>query len=375
MADTTSITREPAESGIATPDAPARRTGLRRTLARAAVMASCLACGLVALPAIASATVDNTASQWAELGPLAYTGGVTQQVSAVYSISSPADWSTLLEDHGNQMSNGAVTDMWGQLNQSTGQDPDLSSSHDPFAVESQIPQANYLWEFVPASNNSGGLLSTGYGELVNRQSGLCLDVNGSDPNEYGDGATVDQWACGGGPNQEWTVTGSQGAYVLSPDIDNGTGALGIGNSTCDAQGDGDRVYVRTAGVAGDECDWWNIVQQPYDFATHQISVSEGRDEYDGRSYGCIANDWLRWNTDQPSVENSLGTLEYDMAWDYDNVSGGSVTVSAVQSPITPVGASADPNELFGGNVTYNNPNPGSQDGQILLYCDPTYTGA
>jgi Ricin-type beta-trefoil lectin domain-like len=115
----------------------------------------------------------------------------------VYSIQNLAEpGNTMLEDNDVDGGNGALTNVW-QAGAAQYQDP-MASSSDP-----QILAANHLWEFVPASNNTGGTILTGTGELVNRQSGLCLDINGSDPNEYGDGATVDQWTCGGGANQQW----------------------------------------------------------------------------------------------------------------------------------------------------------------------------
>jgi len=365
MSDITSITRERGMSAIATPAAPARRSGIRRTLARAATVGSCLACGLLAVPAIASATVSNTASQWAELGSLAYTGGQTNEVTAVYSIQNLAEpGDALLEDNGNAMSNGALTDVWGQVDQATGQDPMADQNGHSYGA---ITQANELWEFVPESGNTGGQITTGFGELINRQSGLCLDVNGSDPNEYGDGATVDQWTCGGGPNQEWTsldlnnFPGGSG-YTLVPDIDGGSGSLGVGNSTCNPQGSGDPVYVRTTGEAHNTCDEWNLQQTSYDFATYPLGVSaENLDESDNREYSCTPGYNLRVH----------GSNKFTYFYDFGDISSGGVGVDiSIQVDGEDGAGSSNPNEVTGFDYA-NNGNPNAGTGQILLYCDPS----
>jgi hypothetical protein len=62
------------------------------------------------------------------------------------------------------MQNEAPVDVWDQTNQATGQDPDNSNL--------PMTQANELWEFIPESSNVAGSITSGYGGLINRQSGL-----------------------------------------------------------------------------------------------------------------------------------------------------------------------------------------------------------
>jgi Ricin-type beta-trefoil lectin domain-like len=346
-----------------------RRRGLMTRAVLAGAGLAGVASVMLASTGVASATVDQTTSQYAELGPLAYTGDQASQVTAVYTIQNLAEPNDLLlEDHGNQMNNGALTDVWDQTDQGSYQDPTNDGNYP------QITQANELWEFVPSAGNTGGQITTGWGELINRQSGLCLDVNGSDPNEYGDGATVDQWTCGGGPNQEWTsldlneFPGGSG-YTLEPQSDNGAGDLGVGNSTCNPQGDGDQVYVRTTGQADNSCDEWNIAQASYDFATYPIYVPDTFNDNDGRTYDCLAGDNLRL-----SADSGPGNWFYDYAdlstttnLDYLDIQefapSNSNPNALVGSP--PAGPSLNYYNTGGGGAGYT--------GQIMLYCDPGST--
>jgi hypothetical protein len=378
---------------------PGRRPRRRGVLRSAVLSAACVA-GAAAVvlgtSAMAGATVSQTSSQWEELGPLAYTSDQASQVTAVYAIASPANYSLLLEDHGNQMNNGAVTDLWNQDNQATGQDP-MNGDYGP--TEPLITQANQLWEFVPQSDNSGGQITTGYGQLINRQSGLCLDINGAhSPNgyNYADGATVDQWQCvAGAANEEWSANyvdnGNGAGYVIYSELsmtnpDDDANVLGVGNgATCDATGDGEAVYSRTSVNA---CDVWDVQQTSYDFATYQVSVPAGALDYtaDNRSYECVNG----YNMRGLQYNGADGGNAYAGVWtaDFDNISTGSVSVlngnpgsgaDGVNHAAQADGATkhlnaaaTDTNEMPGGNFWYQSA-VGGDYGQVLLYCDPQST--
>lgn len=349
----------------------------KSSISRAVAVVSCVACGVLAAPTLAGATVNNTSSQWGQ--PSSPNGG---QVTAVYSIQSVGEATAggvsnaLLEDWANFANNGALTDVFAQVNQSTGQDPMATQNGHNYPM---ITQANELWEFVPQAGNTGGLLSSGYGELINRQSGLCLDVNGSDPNEYRDGASVDQWTCGGGPNQAWTLKSVSGfanaGWGLAPQSDNGTGVLGIGNGgSCTPHGNDDRVYVRTTGITSNPCDRWNVQQQSYDYATYPISIMAGAvtsGNNDNRTYGCLSASNLRESSYDPDYdaqridEGDSGSPTW--WWDYANISTGAATANNVLSQASD--PSNPPNSLAGGTLSYSSYTVG-QTGQILLYCDP-----
>ncbi|MEU6850395.1 RICIN domain-containing protein [Actinacidiphila alni] len=65
--------------------------------------------------------------------------------------------------------------------------------------------ANQTWTFTRQSD--------GTYQLVNRESGLCADVEGGSTSA---GARIIQWTCTGGSNQHWTVTGrSDGTYTVA----------------------------------------------------------------------------------------------------------------------------------------------------------------
>jgi hypothetical protein len=328
-----------------------RRPGLLR---RAALVATCLA-GAGTLMLLASgtafATVDQTSQQWAELGPDAYTGGQTSQVTAVYTIQNVAESGTeMLEDNGNNMNSGGTVDVWSQIYQTTNQDPNW-----PDDVSMDITQANYLWEYVPDDPSDGESIVDGPGELINRQSGLCLDVAN---NNTSDGAAIDQWACNGGSNQQWTALDLAGHFMLQPMLDQGTGFLGVGNgSTCTTSGDGDSVYVRTTGTAGNPCDEWTIQQASYDFGTYPLTVQKGEvggGNTDNRSYECVPSDKFRG----PSI-----------GWDWATASDAGVDVS--EDAGVPGGSTG---EVPGGVFWYYTVSGDGLIGQVILYCDPQQTG-
>jgi hypothetical protein len=344
MADTTLITREPAVSGIATPGAPSRRTGIRRTLARAATAASCLACGLLALPAIASATVNNTTSQWSQPPGIVYT---FQKVNNVGGDN-------LMEDNANAMSNGSLVDTWPLTNSGI----QAQQGNGPSVV-----QANMEWEFVPETSpvpNTGGSITTGWGQLINRQSGLCLDVNGA---STADAATVDQWQCvPGALNEEWgaVYNSARGGYVVQAEFDEA--ALGSNTMNCipNPNGTDNQIVARTFPSA---CTVWNIQRTSYQYATDIVTVPQAWDETDAATYGCLSGYTIRENP----VINSDDTAEGG-AWDpvYANLSdtGGMVIAKSDNS--------SDDYPIYQPAYT-NDGTSGTKSGQIAAYCDPNST--
>jgi Ricin-type beta-trefoil lectin domain-like len=327
------------------PDQPARAAGRPRRLGRfrratlaAAVLAS--AGGLMlAASGIAFASVDQTSPQWAELGSLASTTNQANQVTAVYTIQNVAEPGTeVLEDNGNNMNAGGTVDVWSKWYQTANQDPHGGT---------EITQANDLWEYVPDNASDGGSIVDGPGELINRQSGLCLDVAN---NNTSDGAAIDQWGCNGGSNQQWIALDLNGHFMLQPMLDQVTGFLGVGNgSTCTTSGDGDSVYVRTTGTDNNPCDEWDIQQASYDFATNSVSVT-GYTTKDDTSYGCLTGDTLRGKENAP---------------DYDNLSGPGVTPDLYN-------LSSQPGIFSGIDYVITNPDD-TEPGQVMLYCDPAST--
>jgi hypothetical protein len=335
------------------PEQPARTAGRPRRLGRfrratltAAVLAG--AGGLMlAASGIAFASVDQTTPQWAELGSLASTANQANQVTAVYTIQNVAEPGTeMLEDNGNSMAVNTTIDVWTRLYQGTDQDP--------YVTGSQITQANYLWEYVPDNAGNGRSIVNGYGELINRQSGLCLDDDGS-PSQTADGATITQYGCNGAASEQWTAKKIGSSYQVQAEVDNGGGALGVGNgSTCATHGDGDSVYVRTNGLSGNSCDEWTIQQASYDFATKSINVSSAGSS-DDTSYGCLTGETLRWH--------DLNTLDQDP--DFVNLGGPDVTPIPDADP-------SQPNLVDGIDYESMNFNE-TEPGQIMLYCDPAST--
>lgn len=80
----------------------------------------------------------------------------------------------LLEVNNNSTVDGGVVDTWQP------------------ATSGNATQANEVWVYQPSSANPG------YGQLVNQNSDLCLEVNGNS-------GALDQWSYAtGATNQLWT---------------------------------------------------------------------------------------------------------------------------------------------------------------------------
>jgi len=331
------------------PAPAARRLRRPRLLRRAALAVTCLAgVGGLMLAASGSAFavgLDQTSPQWAEIGPWGYTDDQSSDVTAVYTIQNVAELGTqMLQDRGNSMDNGGTVDMWSQVYQTTNQDNEGNGPYGP------ITQANYLWEFVPSNPANGPSIVDGPGELINRQSGLCLDILN---NNTANNAAIDQWTCNGGSNQQWGATPvSDGNYEITSVLDGNGSALGIGTqSTCILAGDGDSVSVYTTDQYN-TCEWWNIKQASYDFATYPVGVPDGATGVtDGRGYECVPGDVLR------------GSVTANPYWDYNSLGQAYVYISHEG----PSPAQYIPGSEIG---YYSADNPVNEIGQILLYCDP-----
>jgi Ricin-type beta-trefoil lectin domain-like len=268
----------------------------------------------------------------------------------------------MLEDNANSMSEGTPIDVWTQVEQGSYQDPGYVGDGELESNTGLITQANYLWEFVP-DNPAYPSIVQGPGELINRQSGLCLDVYQANT---GDGASLDQWPCNGGSNQQWGAYKDPWAnqYQIDSALDGYGGSLGVGNgSTCTTSGDGDSVYVRTTNTGtGNSCDWWTIQQASYDFATYPLPVQDaitGGPNTDNRGYECLTSDNVR--TRYPDVKTEF--------WP--------VIANASDSGVTPdysADLPATGNSVHGGMFSYTQyTHPGTLTGQVMLYCDPTST--
>jgi hypothetical protein len=340
-----------------TPDTTTGGRRGHRRFTRAAVLAATLAgasAALLSTAGFAGATVNTNPFPGQYAQPSAG--------SIIYSFSNTDSGSagTLLEDNGNAMTNGATVDTWA---------PYYFDNAGGSAGSGSILQANEQWAFVPVAANAGGSLLTGYGELVNRQSGLCLDINGSDPNEYGDGATVDQWACGGGPNQEWTATpnpygsGYEVTAALAGTYNgNYDGAyLGNNNEYCQPleNNNGDPIVTRASG--DNPCTNWNIQRVSYEFATNQWSVAQGAltGTTDTQEYNCISGYTMRLNPNP----NANGLTNY---YAYTNLSNSGVKVTE-DTPGDTQGGPAQP-EYYQADNGHEYLN-----GQVAFYCDPNTT--
>jgi hypothetical protein len=221
---------------------------------------------------------------------------------------------------------------------------------------------------VPENPNAGPSIADGPGELINRQSGLCLDVNASDPNYPGNGTTVDQWTCDGGANQQWSVGRRGSQYLLVSGLNNASD-LGVGNGTCSPQGDGDKVYLQQSGfgLPSTSCDEWTITPASYDFATHPMTALKnevGGGNVDNREYTCAPTDQFRQGM-EVNLQDWGGAL----------TAIGPVIVDAgdsrVQFDWTGSDAPDAVTTLAGSSFEYyQSTSTQYLDAQTMFYCDP-----
>jgi hypothetical protein len=309
---------------------------------------------LLASAGIAGATVSTSAPPYAQpaAGSIIYTFANLDSGSA----------GTLMEDNANNMNDGATVDTWA---------PYIFDNAGGNAGTGPVLQANEQWAFRPASSNAGGSITTGYGELVNRRSGLGLDITGSDPAEQeSDGATVDQWQCfSGAANEQWTAIptpGGSGYQVFSQFAGtyNGTydGAyLGTDNEYCQPLEDNNGTPVMTRTDGDSNCTSWQIQRVSYEFATNPWGVAQGAltGTTDTQIYNCVTGYTMR--TD-PEFGPGGGPNYYA----YTNLSDKGVYLTNDNSGTATIG-SAQPQYYQAGNGhEYLN-------GQIALYCDPDTT--
>jgi len=87
----------------------------------------------------------------------------------------------------------------------------------------------------PPSTPGPGNFTTAPMQIISKSSGKCLDISGASKNP---GSILQQWACWGGPNQQWDLSAnSDGSYQItsvnsgmSLDVNGGPSATGNGTS-------------------------------------------------------------------------------------------------------------------------------------------------
>ena len=371
---TSLISSQPETTGLDHPTGSSRPSQIRRRLRHLATAAVCVAGSagaLLATPAIAGATVNNNTPQY------------RQPPGTVYMLQKDngVNGENLLEDHGNSMSDGGLIDTWAQVNAPI----QASNGSGP-----SVTQANELWEFIPEDVN-GGTLTQSFGELRNRQSGLCLDINGQNTQDV---ATVDQWDCvPGAKNEEWTAkfesTGpAGGGWVIQSEMDGAY--LGSNTMGCVPNPDGtdNNIYARTNPSA---CTVWNVKPASYDYATNEVSSGTDIHETDSSLYGCLANQnvadtaYTMRQSGSPTMLPATQVIDYEN-YAYTNLSdsGDTILYTSQEDPETEwanTGPWSAPytnwvQQASGTGIAepeYVHYNAGSKDGQIMLYCDPPST--
>jgi hypothetical protein len=352
-----------------TPIPPVTRTdrpprGRRTVTARAAVFAACLAAAagglLVAAfaPAGAGATVSTGTPQYQQPPGILYT----------FQDLDSGSGATVLEDLNNETGNGAVVDT---------SPPVIVDQAGGTAETGPILQPSDQWAFIPAASNTGGSITTGYGELVNHQSGLCLDLNLSQATPTADLALVDQWQCvNGAQNEQFTATPdtADGGWSVQTEYDGAY--LGNNQEMClpdnfPGAENNVPVYLRTNGPS--PCTAWQIQRVSYEFATNIIRVPGGYPDRDPTTYSCNVPGYTLRQGTNPTPNSSNGTAYYYPA--YTNLSDdglGNTGTYDEQVDIEFADDSSTPGPLAEPLYVHSNA-PYWQNGQLLLYCDPNST--
>lgn len=312
----------------------------------------------------------------------------TGPATAVYGIqdsnSGAAAVKQMLTVDGGSIANGAAVNTWGYsytvpTGPLPGSDGPLSAAREDGGPTS-ILFSNQSWEFVPASDNTGGTIFTGYGWLRNRSSGKCLEVNG---NNTADHATVDQWDClAGADNELWKANPANGVgdYYIQVKFDGAV--LGKSGSSV---GDGVSVQAlttpfATGSSANSSTAYWKISKVSYAFATNQMYLPAhiSPTQHDNAIYRCLPGYKVRVRSKEFYSAGPTDPGRWYVWYAFQNLSSRDVSAQAEgvfapdQSDLAyrevwrPLG---NPNSAIYYSIEdYANTNGGT--GQMLLFCDP-----
>ena len=207
--------------------------------------------------------------------------------------------------------------------------------------------ASSEWQFTPAPANSGGSLSSGFGELANRWSASCLTASGT-----GTTATVGQATCTGAASQEWTAVTNAGVTYLESQATGQT--VGFNAPSCAAAAN----VTLNLGNPSSGCGGLAINEATYTFYTDPVVVPSSAPGYgnsvaaDPQAYSCAAG----YNF--PAIEQAGGYSDYE----FQNDSTGAVTPEAAWA--------LNDQTVLADSIVYRDPSRNGGTGQVLLECDP-----
>jgi len=152
--------------------------------------------------------VGTTYNPSANVYVTAYTGGGTLVIVAINQGGSAVSQPFALQNVSASAVTPTVTS--GSANMSQGSSISVSGG----AFTANLP-AQSITTFVSSGSGTGGgggAIANGTYKIINRNSGLALDVKGAATTNS---AAIDQWAYNAGGNQKWTVTSlGSGEYSI-----------------------------------------------------------------------------------------------------------------------------------------------------------------
>ncbi|MEU9663809.1 RICIN domain-containing protein [Streptomyces chartreusis] len=211
-----------------------------------------------------------------------------------------------------------------------------------------VQDASQAWEWIPET--AGHSITDGWGQLRNRFTGQCLDVEGSSTADY---QYVIGWTCNGGDNQKFkAVNLGGGGLDFKIVAKHSNKPIGPAYNCLSSNG---QVMSQLPATSSD-CQKWRIERTSYRFATEDIRVGQTWYAHDTDEYHCVPGYSFRWHYDG-SQENPDRVYYSD---EPGTIHGGDNVGPAF---------SASGDEVY--NIYYENDGTsGYRWGQIYLFCQP-----
>jgi hypothetical protein len=230
---------------------------------------------------------------------------------------------------------------------------DASGSNQPVSLQDvyQGPEtaASSEFQFNPVAGNSGGTLSTGYGELSSRWDGWCLTASGT-----GSTAKIGEASCNASAAQEWTAQTSGGSTYL----DNEAAAEDVGfNAPSCAASAGVPLDLDNPGTP--TCGALTVTEAVYTFYTQATNVPGPTAAADPHQYSCAAG--YSFLTDEGDAADNYNI--------YDQVNNSTGTVVPDRA------VAVNPQTIAASTIAYTDPDHNGGTGQVQLTCQPNGSSA
>jgi hypothetical protein len=255
----------------------------------------------------------------------------------------------------NSYPSGQVVTLTNQATGMVAEDPAYNGNQ---GVQQDLWSANETDGELHSATNQAWVLNQqpdGDYEIVNRESGMCLEDEG---NSTTAGSPIDQWPCWGGSNQEWNLQSTTGYNVL---INDDSGMTLEPSNTSRGAG-----LVQEPFAYGSPIQSWNIQPTTYELLSNQVTVPRAGTHADNNTYTCNSGYHFMPGDEGSEDDYTSGTSYYfvafasvgDVVSDLDTYNfTAPFTKNASGSSVSPI--------YYGYDI-----GPSSQIGQSMLFCLP-----